>query len=214
MRLIHANTLQLHEFHGEDIPPYAILSHTWGDQEVTFQDWQDQAIAATKDGFAKITGACSMASCRGLQRVWVDTNCIDKTSSAELTEAINSMFTYYRRAEVCFAYLSDVPSACNLGGKSLRRQVRNSRWFTRGWTPQELLAPKELVFYAGDWSRIGRRNTPSLANWASQATGIEKGYLDGLEQVDGACISKKNVLARQKNDDSDRRYGILHAWYL
>ncbi|KAJ4309661.1 hypothetical protein N0V84_011381 [Fusarium piperis] len=128
MRLINANTLQLREFHGNSIPPYAILSHTWGNQEVTFQDWLDQAAATAKEGFAKIDGACSMALRRGLE--W---------------------------AEICFAYLSDVSSARKLSRKSLRRQVRNSRWFTRGWTLQELLAPQHMLFYAADWSRIGRR---------------------------------------------------------
>ncbi|EEU34251.1 uncharacterized protein NECHADRAFT_28122, partial [Fusarium vanettenii 77-13-4] len=192
MRLINANTLLLHEFHGENIPPYAILSHTWGDQEVTFQDWKDPRThtAATKSGFTKVQCACQQAVIRGLEWMWVDTNCIDKTSSAELSEAINSMFAYYQKSKVCFAYLSDVPSAKGLDKKSLLWQIRNSRWFTRGWTLQELIAPEHLTFYAADWTRIGRKDE-WLADLITEVTGIDRIYLNGRRQVNRACIAKR-----------------------
>lgn len=99
MRLINVETYELKGFFTEKTPPYAILSHTWGAEEVTLQDWarlkSDESIKH-KSGFQKIKGACRQAKKDNLEWVWCDTNCIDKTSSAELTEAINSMFAWYR----------------------------------------------------------------------------------------------------------------------
>ncbi|KAM6510793.1 hypothetical protein FSOLCH5_011238 [Fusarium solani] len=99
MRLINVRTMELEEFYGDQIPKYAILSHTWGQGEVTFQDWKDLDLASQKAGFVKILGACRQADKDLLEYLWMDTNCIDKTSSAELSEAINSMFAWYRDAE-------------------------------------------------------------------------------------------------------------------
>jgi hypothetical protein len=185
MRLVKARTLSLHEFYGDSIPPYAILSHTWGDDEVTFKDWEDRARASKKAGFAKIQGACLKALEHGLDWVWVDTNCIDKTSSAELTEAINSMFDWYARSEVCYAYLGDIPSA---GVPA--EDIGSSRWFTRGWTLQELVAPEHVSFYAADWSKLGSRNA-SLADLVSDVTGIDKDFLGGTVSAQHACIAQK-----------------------
>jgi hypothetical protein len=109
MRLINAHTLEFEEFLGQNIPKYAILSHTWRAGEVTFKGWENREVPARKAGYAKIMGTCRQALEDGLDYVWVDTNCIDKSSSAELTEAINSMFAWYRDAEVCYVYLADVP---------------------------------------------------------------------------------------------------------
>src|SRR5438034_11394513 len=106
MRLINVETYELHEFFGEKIPKYAILSHTWGDEEVSFRDMQmlnDNTI--TKQGFQKIDYTCRQAKVDKLDWVWVDTCCIDKTSSAELTEAINSMYAWYKDSAECYAYL-------------------------------------------------------------------------------------------------------------
>lgn len=99
MRLINVKTYELKEFFGEKRPPYAILSHTWGSEEATFQDWarrKDDESIKRKAGFQKIEGACRQAKQDKLEWLWCDTNCIDKTSSAELNEAINSMFAWYR----------------------------------------------------------------------------------------------------------------------
>ncbi|KAI2613364.1 heterokaryon incompatibility protein-domain-containing protein [Hypoxylon sp. NC1633] len=137
MRLIDVNTLEMREFFGRNIPPYAILSHTWGAEEVNFKEWKhrDNPSIQRKEGYAKILGACRRARAGGLEYVWCDTNCIDKTSSQELTESINSMFTWYHDSVVCYAYLSDVKP----GGAVFAQ----SRWFTRGWTLQELIAPRK-----------------------------------------------------------------------
>ncbi|KAF5268192.1 hypothetical protein FOXYS1_914 [Fusarium oxysporum] len=189
MRLINTKTLELHEFFSENVPPYAILSHAWGAEEVTFQDWQNRQLAASKQGFFKIKSACYQSLNQNLEWLWVDTNCIDKTSSAELTEAINSMFAYYQKSEVCFAYLPDVSTSSQDRGLLLA-QIRGSRWFTRGWTLQELIAPLHLVFYAADWSRIGRKDR-SLADLITSITNIDMMYLSGQRNITRASVSKR-----------------------
>ncbi|KAF2254238.1 HET-domain-containing protein [Trematosphaeria pertusa] len=172
MRLINTTTLALEHFLGGRFPKYAILSHTWGTEEVTYQDWSNPSTASRLKGYEKIVSTCQQAKKDGFAYVWVDTNCIDKSSSAELAEAINSMFEWYTLAEVCYAYLADVETFKPL---THTREIRRSRWFRRGWTLQELLAPGRVVFYAADWSPLGTRAT--LARHVSAATGIAMRYL-------------------------------------
>jgi hypothetical protein len=172
MRLIDTKTLALKEFFGDQIPRYAILSHTWQEEEVSFQDWADQSSASQKKGYKKIFDTCQLAKKHGYDYVWVDTNCIDKSSSSELTEAINSMFKWYQSAQVCYAYLSDVPSS---EAEEFSMRFRNSRWFSRGWTLQELLAPRDVEFYSNDWSLLGTKK--SLSSDISSITGIDIQYL-------------------------------------
>jgi hypothetical protein len=109
--------------------------------------------AAQKEGYAKIKYACDQAIKDNLGYVWVDTCCIDKRSSSELSEAINSMFCWYRNAQICYAYLADVPP--NQDPRAEDSLFRRSRWFTRGWTLQELIAPADVHFYARDWTSLG-----------------------------------------------------------
>jgi len=156
MRLLNVNTRQLEEFFGDAIPPYAILSHTWGQEEVLLQDLARKGHQQ-KQGYAKIEGCCQQAIKDGLSWVWVDTCCIDKTSSAELSEAINSMFHWYKNSQLCYAYLQDVPSGSDIYEKD--SDFRKSRWFTRGWTLQELLAPRRIGFYDTHWMLISQINT-------------------------------------------------------
>ncbi|KAF5487532.1 Vegetative incompatibility protein HET-E-1 [Colletotrichum siamense] len=173
MRLVNARSLQLEEFFGEGIPKYAILSHTWTEgQEVTFQEFSAQK-ARNKSGWTKIERTTQLALEDKLHHVWIDTCCIDKTSSAELTEAINSMMSWYERSQVCYTYLEDVPSG--LGVDARENVFRNSRWFTRGWTLQELLAPSKLAFIFSDWTRFATRN--QMANLVSSISGIEASFL-------------------------------------
>lgn len=173
--------MQLEEFFGDNIPPYTILSHTWGKDEVTFGDFtSNQTEARTKEGYKKIDLVCIQTLQEPLHQrnsivaylnyAWVDTCCIDKTSSAELSEAINSMFMWYAKAEVCFAYLLDV-SASDPESHSAQ-----SKWFSRGWTLQELIAPSSLRFYDRDWIEMGTRSTS--IDWVTEATGIPQDVLD------------------------------------
>src|ERR1051326_6553289 len=106
MRLLHTQTLELHEFPPNEIPPYAILSHTWRTEEISFQDLE-AGRAKELRGVVKLKQTCQTAHSQNLDFVWVDTCCIDKSSSAELSEAINSMFLWYTNARVCYAYLDD-----------------------------------------------------------------------------------------------------------
>jgi hypothetical protein len=130
MRLINVHTMQLEEYYGTNIPPYAILSHTWDLDEVSFHDFHSPT-ARDRAGFLKIEHACEQARNDNIGHVWVDTCAIDKTSSAELSEAINSMFHWYEKAVVCYAYLRDVPAETNL--TDIDSAFAKSRWFTRGW---------------------------------------------------------------------------------
>jgi hypothetical protein len=108
MWLINSDNLKLENAVSHEAITYAILSHTWGDDEVTFQDFHDLKSAIGKKGFTKIRKFCEIAKNRGIKYAWVDTCCIDKTSSAELSEAINSMYRWYQDAYVCLVYLEDV----------------------------------------------------------------------------------------------------------
>lgn len=145
--------------------PYAILSHTWENDEITLQEMLQRPTSLTqKAGYKKVQECAEVAARDAYEYVWVDTCCIDKTSSAELSEAINSMFRWYKNAGVCYAYLADVEDctaksiksvdAFVLAGhmiKDINHPFFRSRWFTRGWTLQELIAPMDLVFYSSTW---------------------------------------------------------------
>ncbi|KAF5667212.1 vegetative incompatibility het-e-1 [Fusarium heterosporum] len=173
MRLINVETLELESFIGEQgrpTPTYAILSHVWTTEEVSFQQITGlQPLSEESLGYRKIVEFCARARNEGFEYAWVDTCCIDKTSSAELSEAINSMFLWYRKSAACYVYLSDVTAEENPALPNSR--FRRSRWFTRGWTLQELLAPHEVIFLAEDWCEIGTK--ASLCTAISQVTNID-----------------------------------------
>ncbi|KAI0017141.1 HET-domain-containing protein [Xylariomycetidae sp. FL0641] len=203
MRLINVKTLHLEEFFGPSFPPYAILSHAWGAEEVTFLEWLrlDAAVKA-KAGYSKIVGACRQAQKDGLPYLWCDTNCIDKRSSAELSEAINSMFAWYRDSRVCYAYLVDV-DAKKTG------QFERSRWWSRGWTLQELLAPSTVVFFDGNWRLIGDR--ASLSDTISKITLIHVGVLRDRATIYDYSIAQRMSWAadRQTTRAEDQAYCLL-----
>ncbi|KAI0903393.1 HET-domain-containing protein [Ustulina deusta] len=182
MRLINVNTLLISEFlNDHHLPRYAILSHTWSSDEVTFQEMQKPRAVRNKLGRLKIKAACCVARRDGLEWLWADTCCIDKASSAELSEAINSMFRYYQQSTMCYAYLDDVSLE---GRRELADPVEGlgqSRWFTRGWTLQELLAPSELQFLDHNWDYMGTRS--SLSQTLSQVTRIPEEVLDGSRSI-------------------------------
>ncbi|RDK46475.1 HET-domain-containing protein [Aspergillus phoenicis ATCC 13157] len=173
MRLLNAKTLKLEEFVGHEIPKYAILSHTWGKDEVSFQDMQTSTVTERK-GYAKIKHSCERALQECIYYVWVDTCCIDKTNSVELSEAINSMMAWYAQSEVCYAYLADVPPTFD--DEACKTAFCQSRWFTRGWTLQELIAPSRLTFLAQDWSFLFRRER--VAHLIGKVTGISRPFLE------------------------------------
>jgi hypothetical protein len=158
----------------DNIPPYAILSHTWGpdEAEVTFEDLTNQT-GEDKAGYIKLQFCADQAAKDGLQYFWVDTCCINKWNNTELTEAINSMFRWYRDAAKCYVYLSDV----NDKNDDLSPSFQKSRWFTRGWTLQELIAPKSVEFFSFKGTRLGDKR--SLEQQIYEITGIATQALRG-----------------------------------
>ncbi|OAL04790.1 HET-domain-containing protein [Phaeosphaeriaceae sp. SRC1lsM3a] len=169
MRLINTSTLMLEEFLGLP-PPYAILSHTWEDDEVMFENMQ-RGTANLHRGFCKVKKCCELAASQNYKYVWIDTCCIDKSSSAELSEAINSMFAYYEKSNICYVYLDvEVTS-----GLLSAEQLSKARWTYRGWTLQELLAPTEVYFYDKGWNFCGSR--AARAHEIAQVTNISSDIL-------------------------------------
>lgn len=221
MRLLDSRTLRLVEFFGASIPKYAILSHRWEDEEVSLQDMQT-GVAKDKKGYRKIESCCRRARLDGHEWVWIDTCCIDKTSSAELSEAINSMFRWYQRAWMCYAYLSDVRNeTAGYQGEAWRlldaftlRALNDSLWFTRGWTLQELIAPDEVTFYDKDWCKIGTKT--DLKETLSSITGIHVSVLGPWFRVDSFSIAQRMSWAsnRQTTRTEDMAYCLLgNIWY-
>jgi hypothetical protein len=214
MRLLHYNNdgeYSLTQFF-DDIPRYAILSHTWGPEEVTFKDMK-KGNGTTKAGFDKIRFCGEQARHDGLQYFWVDTCCIDKSSSAELAEAINSMFRWYRDAAKCYVFLSDVPRTdVDITDQSYQQPwesaFRTSRWFTRGWTLQELLGPQSVEFFSQEGERIGDKRT--LEQQVHEITGIAVPALRGapLPQFD---IEDRLSWAedRQTTREEDKAYSLF-----
>ncbi|EEU42514.1 uncharacterized protein NECHADRAFT_39749, partial [Fusarium vanettenii 77-13-4] len=204
MRLLDTSSYKLTEFHGEKIPPYVILSHTWGEGEVLFHDIQNNT-AESKNGFRKMIDCCQKAVEDGFQWVWIDTCCIDKSSSAELSEAINSMYQWYRDSTICYAYLEDV--------ENVSKRFTNSRWFTRGWTLQELIAPRIVELYTTHWEEIGTKR--SLIAQIEGTTGIPARILHG-ESVSTCNVAQRMSWAskRQTTRREDRAYSLMGLFQI
>ena len=204
MWLLSTDRAELHRFSSPDAVTggYAILSHTWGDREQTFQDTQALRDRCKETGeiprdlsSEKVRQCCILAERHGYQWIWNDTCCIDKTSSTELSEAINSMFLWYSLAEVCFAYLADVESDCELAAED--SAFRTSRWHLRGWTLQELIAPFLVIFLSRDWKSIG--NKRELAALLEETTGVRQQVLTGETNYLVASIAERMSWASQRN---------------
>ncbi|KAI1277365.1 heterokaryon incompatibility protein-domain-containing protein [Xylaria sp. FL0933] len=177
MRLLHVKTQTLKEFSPDCVPKYAILSHCWkhgenGPIEILYEDVESSRPtnwrSEKKEAAQKVLKACAEADRLGYEWIWIDTCCIDKRSSAELSEAINSMFSWYRNSGKCIAFLDDIMGYDDLG----LDELITSRWFMRGWTLQELIAPDNVWFYNKEWSFIGDRF--SMAKLLSTITGIDE----------------------------------------
>ena len=190
---------------GKDIPPYAILSHTWSpdpEHEVLLSDVQ-HGTCARKPAYAKLEKAMERAKLDGYGWLWIDTCCIDKTSSVELSEAINSMYSYYKESQKCYALLSDVNS------EKPGEEFKKSRWWKRGWTLQEMLAPRKLEFFTSEWRSMGYKD--SLHETITEITGIEHYYLTRSFPVEHASIAKRMSWAapRETTREEDKTYCLL-----
>jgi hypothetical protein len=227
MRLINTTTFELKDF-GAAAPLYAILSHTWGEEEVTFQDMADLDGARQKKGFAKIEQCCRRARRDSLSWAWVDTCCIDKTSSAELSETINSMFQWYERAIKCYAFLEDIwarpgdelfagldPDAAHeaLGIRDTQSShgsvLFGSRWWTRGWTLQELIAPLDVEFFNRDWEFLTSKR--ACSQLISVFCGIADSILSHSTPLSSICVAERISWASERTTtrDEDMAYCLL-----
>lgn len=183
MRLLHTTALRFADFNDGETPPYAVLSHRWKENELSHDDFLN-GRRKDSQGHYKVIEACRLAKSRSRDYVWIDSICIDKKSSAELSEAINAMFGWYKAAVECYAFLSDVNwslASRHSGGSSEVDLLGKSRWFTRGWTLQELLAPKQVLFYDSSWHFMGTK--VGLARILSQTTGIDIEVLRHPERI-------------------------------
>lgn len=205
MYLIEIETLRLKEFIEGRIPPYAILSHRWGPEELAFKDVLKNRADKSSRGYRKLLGACQAAKSYKVKYLWIDTCCIDKKSSAELSEAINSMFSWYKNAEVCLAYLEDVDHF----NVDFEQAFKNTVWFTRAWTLQELLSPSKLDFYDCKWHAIGNRE--SQAKLIQSVTGIPLDCLTRKMSPEHYSIAERMSWAaeREAARNEDIAYSLM-----
>jgi len=206
MRLLNTLTRKIQEFLSESIPPYVILSHRWEGEEVLYKDLtKPKRNPSALKGWAKLMSFCSSAEEDGWEWVWMDTCCIDKSNSTELSEAINSMYQWYREAAFCIVYLADISVIEDETGTK-RKHFHESEWFERVWTLQELLAPREVVFYDKSWKNIGTRT--GLEAHVSRATKIRTGNLSRpLEASVAAKMSWASL--RKTSRPEDIAYSLL-----
>lgn len=215
MWLVNTKTLQLKQVSDETVHPFAILSHTWEPgEEVTFQEMQDLEAVKHKSGYHKIKKTCWIAQ-RQFQYVWIDTCCIDKTSSAELSEAINSMFRYYQTAVVCYVFLADFESLPHKQIPEKERlalvatRLKDCKWFTRGWTLQELIAPSRLEFYDNQWEFVGAKT--DLVEPLFEMTKIDESVLRNSSRLYTIPVARRMSWAsrRQTTRVEDLAYCLL-----
>ncbi|KAF2181417.1 kinesin light chain 3 [Zopfia rhizophila CBS 207.26] len=213
MRLLHFNhsgRLGVTDFRGKTIPPYAVLSHRWGDFEVSFED-VERGIYKEKDGYQKIEFCAKQAAQDQLQHFWIDTCCIDKWNVLERSKAINSMFSWYRNATRCYVFLSDVSISTTTEThyqSTWEASFRASEWFTRGWTLQELIAPVSVEFFSREGRRIGDKK--SLEQLVHEITSIPLRALQNYP-LDEFTKDERTKWARSRRttEEEDNVYCLL-----
>lgn len=203
MRLLHTTTLRFEEFFEDQRPPYAILSNSWGADESSYKDLS-KGRNRRSAGNIKVLQFCKFAVARDHEWVWIDTCCIDKRSSAELSEAINSMFKWYYDADICYAYLVDVPPTADP-----MDTFPQSTWFSRGWTLQELLAPAQVFFCDAAWNIFGNKHSKS--GIIAAITMIHPRYFSGRGLTHTASIATRMswFSTRQTTRREDVAYCML-----
>ena len=206
--------LSLTKDFGDDAPRYAILSHTWNednDEEVTFSDIENKS-GMSKAGYRKLQFCGKQAEKDGLEYFWVDTCCINKADHVELSEAITSMFRWYRDAVKCYVYLSDV-SACKRDHNGQTERTwdsgfRTSRWFKRGWTLQELIAPASVEFFSREGEHLGDKKL--LEGRIHEITQIPIAALRGTPLSDFSVDERKRwAVERETKKKEDKAYCLL-----
>ncbi|KAI0666864.1 heterokaryon incompatibility protein-domain-containing protein [Trametes maxima] len=229
MWLLHTYTFELRWFHHPPLPSttghgYAILSHVWDPQgEQTHQDLKNIVTEAQTQPIttklqvdirisAKIRNCCAFARSMGYCYVWIDSCCVDKTSSAELSETINSMFEWYTLAAVCYAFLGDVDGLEDPASEG--SVFRRSRWFTRGWTLQELIAPRDVLFLCKDWHMLGTKE--DLADVVEDVTGVDRAILLQEKKPHEVSVARRMSWAsrRETTRVEDEAYSLLGLFGL
>lgn len=206
MRLLNTASQKLEEFADpKSIPEYAIFSHRWREGEVQFKDIGSPSAQSMK-GYSKVVSCCEAALQHGYDYLWMDTCCIDKSSSSELSEAINSMFAWYRDSAVCFVLLDDVPNDDDPG--RLEASFREAEWFKRGWTLQELIAPPNVVFFASNWVAIGTK--VSFSRVIAEVTRISDRVFLSRDMEDISVATRMSwASGRETTREEDRAYSLL-----
>ncbi|KAK6443325.1 hypothetical protein LTR95_000151 [Oleoguttula sp. CCFEE 5521] len=230
MRLLNTTTLAFEEFYDTQQVKYSILSHCWSqdrtDPEVTFQAYLSGTYNPEGQCWKKILRCCALSKERGYQWTWIDTCCIDKSSSAELSETINSMFKWYQDSSECYVFMEDcdvdtLPRVEEFDKDERWKQgmhvkdVANvetfskSRWFKRGWTLQELLAPREVLFYGTNKLLMGTK--ADLASLLSYASGIAQKYILEPNAIPGASVAVRMSWASDRTTTrvEDVGYSLL-----
>jgi hypothetical protein len=181
MRLLNVHTFEFRTFLGDDVPNYSIASHRWIHDEASIKDIIKKRNIES-GGYQKVEGFCSyVKQANALYKdshpdlccdyLWIDTCCIDQKSSLEVDTAIRSMFQWYNKSVICYAYLADV-EPLSVGNDRVEASFRESVWFSRGWTLQELLAPRTVVFLTKNWEVIGHKCTSSAITDGGQCPGV------------------------------------------
>ncbi|KAK5724497.1 hypothetical protein LTR15_004542 [Elasticomyces elasticus] len=235
MRLLNTTTLEFEEFMDPKQVKYSILSHCWSQNsqnpEVTHQAFLSGSYKVDGAGYQKILRCCELSKSRGEKYTWIDTCCVDKTSSAELSETINSsfvlpVFAWYQDSAECYVFMDDLaveslPEIDEIDTEGRWRQglghanitdvtaFTENRWFSRGWTLQELLAPGSVLFYNHDTRYLGTKS--DLAPLISHATGIHIPVIKGVERVIDASIARRMswASARRTTRQEDTAYCLL-----
>ncbi|KAI6101064.1 heterokaryon incompatibility protein-domain-containing protein [Pisolithus croceorrhizus] len=204
----------------DDAPaPYAILSHRWEEPEVKYEEMigftkmeeEERKEVEGRPGYQKIIKSCEQAVEDGHKWLWVDTCCIDKRSSSEQSEAINSMYRWYQNAQVCYVYLNDVESTFPAEQDRIKFPKSNGwpEWFMRGWTLQELIAPKTVKFFNKDWKYID--NKCQLASTMKRITGIPHDVLTSGLAEDRLSVAQIMSWAARRvtTREEDRAYSLM-----
>lgn len=215
MWLVNTRTLKLESFTDATVVHYAILSHTWGDEEISFQDMADIEAGNTylkkRAGYHKIKRTCELAQRDKLDYAWIDSCTINKNSSAELSEAINSMFAWYKKAQVCYVYLADLELDTMANNRSFEeesdernsrrkrkdasKKLRQCRWFYRSWTLQELIAPKKVELYNKDWTCIGCKGPADELDGHASSVDLTE-LLAEITSIDSDVLLDDSLLSR------------------
>ncbi|KAI5984766.1 heterokaryon incompatibility protein-domain-containing protein [Pisolithus marmoratus] len=203
----------------DETTSYAILSHRWG-VEVTYKEMsglmkmeeRKRGEVRKRYGYQKIIKSCEQAMKDGHKWLWIDTCCIDKRSSSELSEAINSMYRWYQNAQVCYALLSDVDESAIPTRRDYRKFGQSNgwpEWFMRGWTLQELIAPRQVKFFNKDWVLLGDKW--HLAPALEDITGIPCAVL--RHGLTGTRLSVARIISwaanRKTTRVEDRAYSLM-----